>query len=173
MESTVNTISPYWNWQIVSNMIQLMHLFLTSMAEGIFCDFCADTTRTIAQKTTVNVTDSNIFRLCIIMARKYTFFVDTSLCFCKGRANASGNCVPPARCPRALSAHPTLRPNGLMWGYWNIVPLARIVRFVTNIIIPSHITRRFDCLTITPIGRLSSYRQVSLVSSCTGFKCFF
>ena len=27
------------------------------------------------------------------------------------------SCVSPTRCPRALSAHPTLRPNGLMWGY--------------------------------------------------------
>ena len=27
------------------------------------------------------------------------------------------SCVPLARCPRALSAHPILRPNGLMWGY--------------------------------------------------------
>ena len=123
-------------------MIQLMHLFLTSMAEGIFCDFCADTTRTIAQKTTVNVTDSNILRLCIIMARKYTFFRPCSVIFHKGRDDASYSCVPLARCPRALSAHPTLRPNGLMWGYWDNVPLARIVRFVTNIIIPFHITRR-------------------------------
>ena len=106
-------------------MIQLMHLFLTSMAEGIFCDFCADTTRTIAQKTTVNVSDSNILRLCIIMARKYTFFRPCSVIFHKGRDDASYSCVPLARCPRASSAHPTLRPNGLMWGYWDNVPLAR------------------------------------------------
>jgi hypothetical protein len=44
------------------------------MAEGIFCDFCADMTKAAAQKTTVNATDSNMFRFRIIMARKYIFF---------------------------------------------------------------------------------------------------
>ena len=71
MESSVNRISPYWNWQIVSNLIQLTHLFLTSIAEGSFCRFCADTTRTIAQKTMVNTTGTNMFRLCIIIAQNH------------------------------------------------------------------------------------------------------
>ena len=59
------------------------------------------------------------------MARKYTFFRPCSVIFHKGRDDASYSCVPLARCPRASSAHPTLWPNGLMWGYWDNVPLAR------------------------------------------------
>ena len=56
---------------------------------------------------------------------KVHFFRPCSVIFHKSITNASCICVSPTRCPRALSAHPTLRPNGLMWGYWDNVPLAR------------------------------------------------
>ena len=55
---------------------------------------------------------------------KVHFFRPCSVIFHKSIINASCSCVSPTCCPCALSAHPTLRPNGLMWGYWNIVPLA-------------------------------------------------
>jgi hypothetical protein len=51
-----------------------MHLFLTSTAEGIDCRFCAETTKTIAQKATVKASGSTLFRLRDIIAQRYIFF---------------------------------------------------------------------------------------------------
>ena len=76
--------------------------FLPAVLLGLFSVFMIRRTRTNPRWPLVRA-----FRLLVLgVARNPDAFTGERV-----------SCVSPTRCPRALSAHPTLRPNGLMWGY--------------------------------------------------------